>query len=253
MNNKQKDIFFQIHQGIPREGPGDFESPKNAFLKMVDLPPHPKIIDIGCGPGLQTLDLASLTNGTIIAVDNHLLYIQELKQKIIQQGLSAQIEVIEADMFCLDFPDATFDVIWAEGSIYIIGFENGLKQWQPLLKQGGYLAASEITWLKPNASKELQEFWHTGYPAMQDIPGNCQIIQNSGYKIIDYYILPESAWWNHYYQPLEEKLQIFQKHYQADLEILEVVNMVQQEIDLYRKYSEYYSYVFYIVQKQAAS
>jgi hypothetical protein len=30
-------------------------------------------------------------------------------------------------MFHLNFPDASFDVIWAEGSIYIIGFENGLK------------------------------------------------------------------------------------------------------------------------------
>lgn len=44
MNNQQKDIFFQIHQGIPRECPGEFESTKNAFLKLIDLPLHPKII-----------------------------------------------------------------------------------------------------------------------------------------------------------------------------------------------------------------
>ncbi|AHJ28813.1 class I SAM-dependent methyltransferase [Nodularia spumigena CS-584] len=126
MNNKQKDIFFQIHQNIPREGPGDSISTKNAFLKLVDLPPHPKIIDIGCGPGFQTLDLASLTNGTIIAIDNHPFYVNELKQKVLQQGLSEKITVINADMFALDFPDASFDIIWAEGSIYIIG--SGLTQ-----------------------------------------------------------------------------------------------------------------------------
>ncbi|MDB9330541.1 methyltransferase domain-containing protein [Nodularia spumigena CS-591/04] len=249
MNNKQKDIFFQIHQNIPREGPGDSISTKNAFLKLVDLRPHPKIIDIGCGPGFQTLDLASLTNGTIIAIDNHPFYVNELKQKVLQQGLSEKITVINADMFALDFPDASFDIIWAEGSIYIIGFENGLKQWKPLLNQRGYLVASELTWLKPNAPNELKEFWHEGYPAMQDIEGNLKIIQNSGYKIIDYFVLPESAWWNHYYQPLEEKLHGLRKHYQDDTEALEVINMEQFEIDLYRKYSEYYSYVFYIVQK----
>jgi len=46
MNNKQKDIFFQIHQGMDREGPGDYHSTKRAFLKLIDLPSHPKILDI---------------------------------------------------------------------------------------------------------------------------------------------------------------------------------------------------------------
>ncbi|MEA5580022.1 methyltransferase domain-containing protein [Nodularia harveyana UHCC-0300] len=249
MNNKQIEIFFQLHQGIPREGPGDSESTKNAFLKLRDLPPNPHIIDIGCGPGFQTLDLASLTDGTIIAIDNHDIYVNELKQQVLQQGLSEKITVINADMFALDFPDATFDVIWAEGSIYILGFENGLKQWKPLLNQRGYLVASELTWLKHDAPKELKEFWSVGYPAMQDIEGNLKIIQNSGYKIIDYFILAESAWWNHYHQPLEKKLQGLRKYYQNDIEALEVINMEQLEIDMYRKYSEYYSYVFYIMQK----
>lgn len=248
MNNQQLEIFFQIHQGLPREAPGDFESTRNAFSKLLDLPPNPKILDIGCGSGSQTLDLASLTNGTIIAIDNHDLYVNELKQQVLQQGLSEKITVLNADMFTLDFPDASFDVIWAEGSIYIIGFQQGLDQWKPLLKPRGYLAASELTWLKPNAPKELKEFWYEGYPAMQDIEGNLKIMQNSRYKIINYFVLPESAWWNQYYQPLEEKLQGLRKHYQDDAEALEVINMQQFEIDLYRKYSEYYSYVFYIGQ-----
>lgn len=251
--NQQENIFFQIHQGIPREGPGDSESTKKAFLKLVDLPSHPQILDIGCGPGFQTLDLAKLTNGTIIAIDNHSIYIDELKQKIQQPGLSAKIEVMAADMFNLDFPDEIFDVIWSEGSIYIIGFANGLKQWKKLLKPKGYIVASEITWLKPNAPQELADFWNTGYPAMQDIVGNCQILQDNEYKIIDYFVIPESGWWDHYYQPLEEKLQLFQQNYPDDLAVLEVINVVQQEINFYRQYSEYYGYVFYIGQKQTVS
>lgn len=249
MNDKQIEIFFQIHQGIPREAPGDFESTKKAFLKLINLPPNPKIIDIGCGSGFQTLDLASLTDGTIIAIDNHSIYVKELQQKVLQKGLSEKITVVQGDMFDLNFPDATFDVIWAEGSIYIIGFENGLKQWKSLLQENGYLVASEITWLKPNPPKPVYEFWHTDYPAMQDIEGNLKIIQNNGYKIIDYFILPELAWWQHYYQPLEEKLQVLKQDYKNDIEALEVINIQQSEINLYRQYSEYYSYVFYIMQK----
>ncbi|MBH8551929.1 methyltransferase domain-containing protein [Nostocaceae cyanobacterium CENA357] len=249
MNDKQTEIFFQIHQSLPREGPGSSESTKNAFLKMIDLPQNPNILDIGCGPGIQTFDLASLINGKITAIDNHPVYVDELKQKVFHKGLSDQIEVINADMFALDFLNTNFDIIWVEGAIYIIGFENGLKQWRPLLKLEGYLAASEITWLKPYPPDELKEFWNTGYPAMQNIEGNLQIIQNCKYKIIDYFVLPESSWWNDYYNPLEKRLQIMQKHYHDDAEALEVVNMAQFEIDLYRKYFDYYGYIFYIVQK----
>ena len=57
MNNKQQQVFFQIHQGLPREGPGDCLHTHSAFLKMVDLAPHPQILDIGCRPGAHTVFL----------------------------------------------------------------------------------------------------------------------------------------------------------------------------------------------------
>jgi SAM-dependent methyltransferase len=248
MNNKQQQVFFQIHEGLPREGPGDYLSTQNAFLKMVDLPPSPQIIDIGCGPGSQTLDLAHLSNGEIIAIDNHSVYVEELKQRVINQGLSEKITVVQADMFTLDFPPGSFDIIWAEGSIYIIGFEKGLKQWQVLLKNKGYLAASELTWLRPDPPQVLRDFWDQVYPPMNDVAGNLKIIANIGYKIIYHFILPQSAWWNQYYEPLESKLQVLQNEYLDDVEAMEVIEMEQMEIELYRQYWEYYGYVFYVMQ-----
>jgi SAM-dependent methyltransferase len=247
MNNKQQQVFFQIHQGLPREGPGDYLHTHSAFLKMVDLAPHPQILDIGCGPGAHTVDLAHLTNGEIMAIDNHDVYVEELKQSVINQGLSEKITVVQADMFTLDFPPETFDVIWAEGSIYIIGFKTGLKQWQVFLKNKGYLAASELTWLRPDPPQVLKDFWDQAYPPMNDVAGNLNIIANTGYKIIDYFVLPQSAWWN-YYEPLERKLQVLQNEYLDDLEAMEVIEMEKMEIEFYRQYSEYYGYVFYVMQ-----
>jgi hypothetical protein len=42
-------------------------------------------------------------------------------------------------------------VIWSEGAIYIIGFENGINLLKPLLKKGGYLTATKIGWMKADA------------------------------------------------------------------------------------------------------
>ena len=65
------DIFWEIHSDLPREGPGDSTSTARAYAAASDLPPQPKILDIGCGPGMQTLDLAKLSGGEIIAIDFH--------------------------------------------------------------------------------------------------------------------------------------------------------------------------------------
>ena len=47
-------FFFEIHQGLPREGPGDFDSTRRALALLGGLPERPRILDIGCGPGMQT-------------------------------------------------------------------------------------------------------------------------------------------------------------------------------------------------------
>ena len=31
-----------------------------------------------------------------------------------------------------------------------MGFEAGLRAWEPLLKPGGYIAVTELTWLQPD-------------------------------------------------------------------------------------------------------
>ncbi|MDJ0703773.1 MAG: class I SAM-dependent methyltransferase [Leptolyngbyaceae cyanobacterium MO_188.B28] len=241
-------IFFEIHQDLPREGPGAFESTQKAFLMLPELPKQPLILDLGCGPGMQTLDLISLTDGNIVAVDNHQPYLDQLRERAAQQGVSDRISVVNGDMAALDFQANTFDVIWAEGSAYIIGFEQALRQWKPLLKKSGCLAATEVAWIKANPPEAVKMFWAKEYPAIQDIDANLTAIRRTGFRPIGHFILPQSAWWEHYYTPLQARLQTLQEKYQENPEALTVIELHQQEIDLYRQYADFYGYVFYVMQ-----
>ena len=62
-------LMFEIFEDLPRQGPGDYESTKKAFLMLEGLPKDPEILDVGCGVGKQTLALAGLISGRIIAVE----------------------------------------------------------------------------------------------------------------------------------------------------------------------------------------
>ncbi len=248
MDEQSMQAFFEIHRDLPRQGPGSTASTRQAFSLLVDLPPSPRILDIGCGPGMQTLDLSDLTAGQILAVDNHQPYLDQLNAEAARRGVGDRISAVNADMAALDFPAGSFDLIWAEGSAYLMGFENALRTWRPLLKKHGYLAATEITWTAADAPTELRRFWAREYPAMQDIESNLSAVRRAGYRILGHFELPTSDWWQHYYNPLEQRLQRLSRTRSDDPEALAVVELEQREIDVYRRYCDHYGYVFYIMQ-----
>jgi len=153
-----RDVFWQVHSDNPREGPGSDESTARAFALLGTLPARPRILDIGCGPGAQTLCLAGLCDGTITAIDTHRPFLDRLDQEIERRGLSARVTVREANMADLPFRDGAFDVIWAEGSLCFLGVERALRAWRRLLADGGALAFTEVSWLKPDVPAEVRDY-----------------------------------------------------------------------------------------------
>ena len=56
MSDKLPEVFWEIHSGLPREGPGDIKSTRMVRLMLKDLPRNPRILDVGCGPSMQTIE-----------------------------------------------------------------------------------------------------------------------------------------------------------------------------------------------------
>jgi SAM-dependent methyltransferase len=243
------DIFFEIHQDLPREGPGRDKYTRKAFQMLPEMD-RPYILDIGCGPGGPTLELARLSNGQVIGLDTHQPYLDRLQGKIDEGGLSDRVKAVNRSMFEIDFPDESFDIIWGEGSIYIIGFEKGLKEWRRLLKPNGFMVVHEVCWLQPDPPQEIYEYWQELYPAIKSIPEYLELIPGCGYNLIGHFTLPEDAWWIEYYGPLEERLQMLRKKYPDNPQALSELDSEQKEIDMYRKYYTWYGSVFFVMQKK---
>ena len=110
------------------------------ILPQID---KPRILDIGCGSGIPTLELARLGRGEIIGIDIDQSALDNFAIKITEVGLRDRVQALNCSLFNLDFPEETFDIIWSEGSIYAIGFERGLHEWKRFLKPGGYLVVHD--------------------------------------------------------------------------------------------------------------
>ena len=64
------DYFLQIYGTLPRAGPGSNELTRGALEMRPHVPESPRILDVGCGPGMQTVELLRITNGTVVALDH---------------------------------------------------------------------------------------------------------------------------------------------------------------------------------------
>jgi SAM-dependent methyltransferase len=149
----------------------------------------------------------------------------------------------------LDFPDASFDVLWCEGAIYVVGFETGLREWSRLLGPGGHLAVTEVCWTRPDPPPELTAFWREQYPAIRDVPALLTAITECGYETVSHFPLPRASWWNEYYGPLERNLVEFRDRHRGDAKAMELADEARREIDIWQAYSELYGYEFFVIRR----
>ena len=242
-------LFFEMFSGLPRQGVGDRVSTLRALSMVPGVGPRTRVLDLGCGTGLQTRVLAQHSPAHFIAIDHHAPYIDELRREATAQGLADRIEVRVADMSALDFADETFDLIWCEGAIYAVGFEAGLRAWRRLLVPAGHLVVSEACWKRPDPPRECADFWAREYPAIRDAATLLRAIDDCGYDTVGHFTLPSSAWWDDYYRPLQQKVNEFRDRHRSEADAEELADYVQREIDMRRRYGEYYGYEFFVVRK----
>ena len=99
-------------------------------------------------------------------------------------------------MFSLNLQKESFDLIWSEGAIYIIGFERGLREWKECLGPKGYMVVTDIAWIKDDPPLEIRRYWEREYPSIMTIDQHLSLIESCGYRLVEHFNLPESAWWD---------------------------------------------------------
>ncbi len=240
------DYIQILFKGTNRQGPGTDAATLKA-LSYIKIPSNGKILDIGCGTGAQTMVLLKNTSASITALDVFQGFLDTLYQTSTAAGFKGRLKTLRGDMNTLDLPDVKFDAIWSEGAIYIMGFENGLKEWKKYLKSGGYLVVSDAVFIKPDLPAELVRYWNNAYGGMGTAGSNREAAVRQGYEVVADFQLGRQGWVD-FYGPLKKNLEEFSKKYRNG-DALQLIQDTKDEFDIYEKYSEYYDYVFYILRK----
>ena len=200
---------------------------RKAFQMLPKLD-NPRILDVGCGSGIPTMELARLSRGIVLGIDIDQPALDKFTTRIKGMGLTDLVQAINCSMVDMDFPTESYDIIWSEGSIYVIGFEKGIREWKRFLKPGSFTVVHDE---QGNVDEKLQQ------------------ISNCGYKLINYFVLSQEDWWTEYFDPIEKLIGETRIKYTNNLKILEELSHAQEELDMFKKYPERSSSVYFIMKK----
>ncbi|KAF8495038.1 S-adenosyl-L-methionine-dependent methyltransferase, partial [Gautieria morchelliformis] len=116
-----------------------------------------QILDVGCGPGTITADLASLVpKGHVTGLEYAPEVLTQARSTAAQRGLT-NIEFVVGDVNGLDFPDGTFDVVHAHQVLVHVGDPvQALREMRRVAKPGGIVArVVRSNGAEPNAGRRL--------------------------------------------------------------------------------------------------
>jgi len=238
-------IFLEVFEALPRQGPGNRACAARALALCRDLPPSPAVLDLGCGVGGQTLHLAELTSGPIVAIDRHAAAIERLRATVADRSLAHRVRAVVGDIAEPGQPPGSFDLIWSEGAFYNVGIDAALRICHGLLRPGGYLAFTDAVWRTDDPPAEVKASF-ADYPTMGRVADVVAAIARHPFTLVDHFTLPDEAWWEDFYAPMERRITELRGKYAADREALTALDQLAQEPAMHRRYADSYAYEFFV-------
>ncbi|KOV66653.1 ubiquinone biosynthesis methyltransferase UbiE [Streptomyces sp. AS58] len=133
----------------------------SAAYLLGSLEPDMRILDIGCGPGTITADLAALVpHGRVTGVDRAPDILDRARATAAERGLT-NVDFAVGDVHALDFPDGTFDVVHAHQVLQHVGDPvRALREMRRVAAPGGLVAVRD--------SDYAAMTWYPATPGLDD-------------------------------------------------------------------------------------
>ena len=129
----------------------------SAAYLIPHLRPGQRILDVGCGPGTITIDLARrVAPGSVVGIDNEPALREPARAEAGAQGVT-NVSFAVGEIYQLDYPDGTFDVVHAHQVLqHLTEPVTALRELRRVCQPGGIVAVRDadfaaMTWYPVDA------------------------------------------------------------------------------------------------------
>ena len=158
----------------------------DATLELVELTQiksDQKVLDLGCGVGATPVYLAKESGYQIIGADLVESMLYRARERADEYRVQDKTAFLAADARMLPFPDNCFDVLLLE-SVNVF-FNNKLaafKEYLRVIKSGGYIGITEMTWLKPPIKAYVELFSTAAFATALQAEGWKKLLSEAGFE-----------------------------------------------------------------------
>ncbi len=200
---------------------------RKAF-RMIPSMRSPSLLDLGCGTGVSSIELALLGGGTVTAVDSDGEAVAWLREKISDHGLEGKIIALEAAVPSPDIPRGPYDIVLAEGLLNIIGFDKGIAEIARYVRKDGYAVIHDEVERKEE---------------------KLALFKKHGFHLLFSFVLNEKVWWDDYYECLERSIRDYELAGRGGHGDTGIFSGEKHEIGDYRRAPGRFMSILYIIQK----
>jgi ubiquinone/menaquinone biosynthesis C-methylase UbiE len=122
------------------------------YLDTLDPQPGERIVDVGAGTGLATIEIASriAPDGRVVALDPSPPLLDAAKASAAAAGLADLVECRVGDARAIPFPDGTFDRAFCHWVLLHVSPPEGIvREMRRVVRRGGRLVFVELDWEAP--------------------------------------------------------------------------------------------------------
>jgi|SRR5271157_544874 len=206
-----------------------------------------KALEIASGRGEAACTLAREFKCRVEAFDIDPVMIEYSRKKVEKLELKDLVSFDVKDGRDMDFGEGKYDFILAEGgALTYIGRDEGIERCASLLKEGRYLAFTDLIYLRDDVSQPVREAYEEGvFKYVTEIEYR-KLLERHGFEIIFLAMLPQSAWDRYYMQMRRKVINAKDKYTQK------FKDSMMREIDVYYNFGGMYSVGYlYVVARLA--
>jgi hypothetical protein len=74
-------------------------------------------------------------------------------------------------------------------------------------------------------------------------------IRECGFELVGHFTLPDEAWWDDFYTPMENRIAELRGKYAGDVDASAILDQLAEEPEMHRRHSDFYAYEFFVAHR----